>query len=91
LRDTLVCRCEEVSQAEIEAAIKEGALSLDAIKKATHAGMGLCQGRTCSRLVRQIVAREAQIPPGDVRPMRVRPPVRAIALGSLEAGSEEHG
>ena len=89
--DKLVCRCEEVSQAEIEEAIKEGALSLDAIKKATRAGMGLCQGRTCSRLVRQMLAREAQISPGEVGPMRVRPPVRAIELGSLKAEPEEHG
>ena len=37
-----LCRCEEVTQEEIEEAIRDGATTLTGIKKRTHAGMGLC-------------------------------------------------
>ena len=46
--DTLVCRCENVRRADLDAAL---ALDLDApaaIKMATRIGMGLCQGRVCA-------------------------------------------
>jgi NAD(P)H-nitrite reductase large subunit len=50
-----VCRCEEVSRGEILLAIREGRHSLDSIKKAVRAGMGACQGRTCGRLILNIL------------------------------------
>jgi thioredoxin reductase len=45
---TIVCRCEHVRRADLDAAV---ALDLDApaaIKMATRIGMGLCQGRVCA-------------------------------------------
>ncbi len=53
--NVIVCRCEEVSKQEILTAIEEGAFSVTSIKKATRAGMGACQGRTCCRLVQQML------------------------------------
>jgi NADPH-dependent 2,4-dienoyl-CoA reductase/sulfur reductase-like enzyme len=45
--DTLLCRCEEISRASIEASLSSGCHSLASLKKATRAGMGRCQGRYC--------------------------------------------
>ncbi len=45
----IICRCEQISRAEIEAALDNplGARTLNAIKKRTHALMGRCQGGFC--------------------------------------------
>jgi NAD(P)H-nitrite reductase large subunit len=47
--DLLVCRCEEVSRAEILAAIDEGITTMSGLRRRLRVGMGLCQGRTCGR------------------------------------------
>ncbi|MEO2076345.1 MAG: (2Fe-2S)-binding protein [Bacillus sp. (in: firmicutes)] len=43
----MVCRCEEVSLESLKAAINEGASTVQELKMATRAGMGICQGRIC--------------------------------------------
>ena len=43
----IICRCEEITYGEIKQAIRDGATTLDGIKRVTRAGKGLCQGRTC--------------------------------------------
>lgn len=56
----IICRCEEVSEAEIIDAIHRcaGAKSLKAIKKRVRPGSGRCQGGFCSPRVQEILARE---------------------------------
>ena len=55
-RDTLVCRCEDVTRAEIEQAVDDGATEVNQVKAWTRCGMGPCQGRTCGDAVAEIVA-----------------------------------
>lgn len=81
--DSLVCRCEEVTEQEIIAAIKDGATTQDAIKKLTRAGMGLCQGRTCRNLVARILASQLGLQMAEIRPFTYRAPVRPTTLGEL--------
>ena len=59
----IVCRCENISEAEIIAAIHSPLkpMSLDAIKRRTRAGMGRCQGGFCFSKVMEIIARERNI------------------------------
>ena len=45
----IICRCEEITYGEIKQAIRDGATTLDGIKRVTRAGKGLCQGRTGTR------------------------------------------
>jgi glycerol-3-phosphate dehydrogenase len=56
----IVCRCEEISKGEIIDAIHATipALTLDAIKRRTRAGMGRCQGGFCTPLIAQIMVEE---------------------------------
>ncbi|MEP7206365.1 MAG: NAD(P)/FAD-dependent oxidoreductase [Casimicrobiaceae bacterium] len=54
--DTIVCRCEDVTRAEIEAAIDDGAREVNQVKAWTRCGMGPCQGRTCGDVVGELVA-----------------------------------
>jgi len=62
----IVCRCEQVSEAEILASIRRGAHTLDAIKHLTRAGMGRCQGGFCGPFVLKHLADELGIPPTRV-------------------------
>ena len=56
----VVCRCEQVTEAEIREAIRRpvGARTLDAVKRRTRAGMGRCQGGFCSPRVLEILTEE---------------------------------
>jgi NAD(P)H-nitrite reductase large subunit len=81
-----VCRCEEVTVGEVRQAISDGAIDVVGVKRRTRAGMGLCQGRTCERLVQQILAQELGKSPAEVGSSSVRPPVRPITFGALAGG-----
>jgi bacterioferritin-associated ferredoxin len=79
--DLIICRCEEITRGEIKAAIRNGMQTLNGIKRVTRAGMGLCQGQTCQRLVAQILSQELGIKPAEIDPTTARGPVRPLRLG----------
>ncbi len=87
---TTICRCEEVQASAIDAAIAEGAVSINDIKRRTRCGMGMCQGRVCSPIVRAYVARKAGATPEDVGLITARPPLRPIPLAALADLPDEH-
>lgn len=64
----IVCRCETVTEAEIVAAIhsRPPAVTLDAVKRRTRAGMGRCQGGFCQSRVLRILARELECAAGEI-------------------------
>ena len=55
--ETLVCRCEGVTRAAIDAALDEGALSMNQLKQFSRCGMGPCQGRLCGEAAAELLAR----------------------------------
>ena len=79
----LICRCQEVTEAEIKAAIADGATTVDGVKRRTRAGMGLCQGKTCGRLVQQMITRQTGRNPAEVLPMKSRMPARPVKISSF--------
>ena len=81
--DMIICRCEEISLSEIKQAVRSGARDVDAVKRMTRAGMGLCQGKTCSRLVSRIIAQELGVPVETVRQATQRTPVRPVAANKI--------
>jgi len=81
--DIMICRCEEITLSEIKQAIKEGARDVTGIKRRTRAGMGLCQGRTCEKLVQQIIKEELGIKIEEIGTSTFRPPVRPVTFGTL--------
>ncbi len=58
----IVCRCENITEAEIIAAIRRGHTTLDSLKFATRAGTGRCQGGFCTYRIMRILNREIGIP-----------------------------
>ncbi len=81
--DSIICRCEEIFESEIIDAIKNGDSTVEAIKRRTRSGMGLCQGKTCNRLVTAIIARETGIAVSEQMPSSKRPPVGVISIKEL--------
>lgn len=54
--ETVVCRCEDVTRAEIDAAAREGASDVNQLKHFTRCGMGPCQGRMCGDVAAELLA-----------------------------------
>jgi NADPH-dependent 2,4-dienoyl-CoA reductase/sulfur reductase-like enzyme len=55
-RETIICRCEGVTRAEIDAALDDGAAEMNQLKQFTRCGMGPCQGRLCGEAAAELVA-----------------------------------
>ena len=88
--DMLVCRCEEVTKGEIRQAVHAGMFTIEEIRRYLRSGMGLCQGQTCGKLVKGIVARELKQAPDAVEPAVARAPMRPIEMRILaEDGGEK--
>ncbi len=81
--DKIVCRCEDITESEILEAIAQGATTADEVKRLTRAGMGHCQGRTCRRLVNQMLARTLGQKPEDQRPITQRAPLQPLSIKAL--------
>jgi NADPH-dependent 2,4-dienoyl-CoA reductase/sulfur reductase-like enzyme len=89
--ETLVCRCEEVTLAKVNAALGEGARDLQAVKLLTRLGMGPCQGRNCAPSMGMYICHTTGRTPENVGRINPRPPVRPATLGALaqmEAAAE---
>ena len=84
----IICRCEEITYGEIKQAIRDGATTLDGIKRVTRAGKGLCQGRCCGRLIRLILNQELGWAPEGNECCSMRPPVRPISIENMMSEKE---
>ncbi len=87
--ETKICRCEEVSHSEICQSVTElSAQDSRTSKLFTRAGMGLCQGRVCSRNVSEIIAGENGCKVTDQARISYsnRPIAAPISLGVLADG-----
>lgn len=81
--ELLVCRCEEVTRGEIRRAVHEGIFTIEEMRRYLRSGMGLCQGQTCGRLVKGIIARELRVSANQVAPATPRAPMRPIEMRVL--------
>ena len=91
--DVIVCRCEEVTAAQVKRAIADGAMDVQGIKRRTRAGMGLCQGRSCEVTIARMLSRELGVPLSTIRPDTPRPPIVSVTFEALAgaATDEEDG
>jgi glycine/D-amino acid oxidase-like deaminating enzyme len=77
--ETIVCRCEEITAGRIRNELSSGLTSLPALKKATRAGMGRCQGRFCAATI----ARLCPDSPDDWSFAAPRAPLRPVPAAPL--------
>lgn len=85
----LICRCEEITKGEIRKAVHEGMYTITEIRRYLRTGMGLCQGQTCAKLVKSIVAQELGVSPAELEPATSRVPMRPIEMRIFASEAEE--
>lgn len=81
--ETIVCRCESLSQREIAAEIASGAGSTNAVKSGLRAGMGLCGGKFCQTAVARMIASAESRPETEIAPPTPRPPLRPVPVAAM--------
>jgi glycine/D-amino acid oxidase-like deaminating enzyme len=81
----IVCRCEEVTTGELRALVRNGFNTLGALKRATRAGMGRCQGRYCA----PVLARMCSGEPGEFDFFAPRPPAKPVPIRALAVEQPE--
>ena len=82
MKDTIICRCEEVTLNEICEHLSSSLTSKE-IKLKTRAGMGICQGKTCRPLIDRIVSKKTNTPIPDQSSLTSNFPIRPISLTDL--------
>lgn len=81
--ETVVCRCEDVTRAEIEAAVDAGAADINQMKHFTRCGMGPCQGRMCGDVAAELVAQRRGVAREEVGFWTQRVPLRPVPFDAL--------
>ena len=82
----IVCRCENITEAEVTAAIRRGHTTLDSLKFATRVGTGRCQGGFCTYRLLNILKREAGL---DYTAISKKGPGSEILDRSLNKGGQK--
>lgn len=81
--ETVVCRCEEVTVAQIREVAEMGCMGPNQAKAFTRCGMGPCMGRQCGNTVSQLFANYHSIDVAEIGHYRIRPPVRPLTVAHL--------
>ena len=81
--DTVICRCEEVSYGQVEAALAEGATSPGEIKQRTRIGMGRCQARYCGPALEDFLAERTGRARDEYSGFAPRIPVKPVPIEDL--------
>ncbi|MHB1613311.1 MAG: FAD-dependent oxidoreductase [Actinomycetes bacterium] len=87
MSETIVCRCQGTTLADVQTAISGGVTNLHGLKLWTRAGMGRCQGRSCASALRDVLTNRGGTSgacgPSDAPSVRF--PVRPVMAGALGA------
>ena len=84
-QETVICRCEGATWAQITKALGSGHATAVEIKAATRLSMGRCQGRNCLPTLMVLAGRDSGGPPGPELLPAARPPARPVPLRDLLA------
>jgi len=71
----ILCRCEDVTLADVQHAVALGWSDLEEVKRYTGFGTGPCQGKECLRPVALAIAAATGRAPHGLRPFTSRPPL----------------
>ncbi len=80
---TIVCRCEEITAAQVREAARHGATGPNQVKAFLRAGMGPCQGRLCGTVVAALIAEVHGTSMEEVGALRPRAPFKPMTVGEL--------
>jgi len=82
-RKVILCRCEDVTLADVQHAVKLGYTDVEEVKRYTGFGTGPCQGKECLRGIVVAIAEAARLAPTALAPFTSRPPLVPTDLAVL--------
>jgi sarcosine oxidase subunit beta len=88
-RRIFICRCEDVTLAEIDHAIALGMTSIEELKRYTGLGTGPCQGKECQPTLVRLLCARTLVDPTTVRPFTARAPAEPVSFGALAGATKE--
>jgi len=71
----ILCRCEDVTLADVQHAVALGYDDLEEVKRYTGFGTGPCQGKECLREIALALAEATGRRPAEIAPFTTRPPL----------------
>ncbi|MGB9695316.1 MAG: (2Fe-2S)-binding protein [Caldisericaceae bacterium] len=77
----IICRCEDVTLADINKAFKDGYTDIESIRRYLKIGTGPCQGKTCIPLLQKILA--GLKGSKEIENITSRPPESPVPFGAL--------
>ena len=75
----MVCRCEDVTLDDLQAALAAGCSTVDELKRLTGLGTGPCQGKECQAHVARLLELDHGATP-SLQPFTARPPFAPTPL-----------
>jgi len=82
-RKVILCRCEDVTLADVRRAVASGYADLEEVKRYTGFGTGPCQGKECLREIAREIALASGRAPETMAPFTTRPPLVPTELRVL--------
>ena len=82
-RKVILCRCEDVTLADVQHAVDLGYADVEEVKRYTGFGTGPCQGKECLRGIVAAIADAASRTPATLAPFTSRPPLVPTELAVL--------
>lgn len=84
-KNWIVCRCEEVTYAQLKLTVDKHRCSSREVKLRTRAGMGACGGRSCRASIERVVAASGGRDSDGPLPLKAQMPVRPMTFGEWGA------
>jgi len=88
-RKVIICRCEDVTLADVQRAVAAGFADIEEVKRYTGFGTGPCQGKECLREVALAIAAAAGREPAAIQPFTTRPPLVPAELALFARTTRE--
>ena len=89
-RKIVLCRCEDVTLADLEHCVSRGYADIEEVKRYTGFGTGPCQGKECLGPMATQLARLTQVAPDKIRPFTSRPPLAPTPIKILARAPDAH-
>ncbi len=84
-----LCRCEDVTLAELDEAVALGLRTIEELKRYTGLGTGPCQGKECMCALASVLVERGIVGADAIRPFTARPPSEPVTFGALAAHEDE--
>jgi len=89
-RKIVLCRCEDVTLADLEHCVSRGYADIEEVKRYTGFGTGPCQGKECLAPMAAQLARLTHVAPEQIRPFTSRPPLAPTPIKILAQAPDAH-